>query len=56
VPKADWGGERAVVARAAFSPQPGQIIITTTWQRAELDRACASLAAWLEPHWGDVGH
>jgi hypothetical protein len=48
-PRADWGGERAVMARAQLtSPAPDTLRLTTTWQRGELARACRSLAAWLE--------
>ena len=48
-PGVDWGGERAVLARAEFaSASPTLTRVTTTWERAELDRACRSLAAWLE--------
>jgi hypothetical protein len=55
VPQADWGGERAIAARAKFEPRPSGVLITTTWARSELDRACASLAAWLEPRYHGVG-
>jgi hypothetical protein len=55
VPQADWGGERAIVARASFEPQASGSVITTTWARSELDRACASLAAWLEARWSRLG-
>jgi len=48
-PRADWGGERAVMARAELtSPEPGTLVLTSVWQRAELARACRSLATWLE--------
>jgi hypothetical protein len=49
-PQADWGGERALVARARLiSSAPTRVSVSTTWQRDELDRAARSLAAWLEP-------
>jgi hypothetical protein len=45
----DWGGERAVLARAELvQASPTLTRVTTTWERAELDRACRSLATWLE--------
>lgn len=48
VPLADWGGERAVLARAHFSQaQPANIEVSSRWPRAELDRAARSLANWL---------
>ena len=48
-PRADWGGERAVMARARLtSPSPGTVLLTSTWQRSELARAFRSLATWLE--------
>jgi hypothetical protein len=48
-PSADWGGERAVLARAVLaSVSATRTRVTTTWERAEVDRACRSLAAWLE--------
>ena len=47
-PRADWGGERAVMARARMTPEsPAAAVLSTTWQRSELDRACRSLATWL---------
>lgn len=59
-PGVDWGGERAVLARAAFaSASPTLTRVTTTWERAEVDRACRSLAAWLEAaaaHLGPLAH
>ncbi len=49
IPQADWGGERALLARARVSePSETLMIIASTWERAELDRAAQSLAAWLE--------
>ena len=54
---ADWGGERAVLARAELSEQsPSQTVVTTTWQHAEVDHACRSLAAWLEARASHLGH
>jgi hypothetical protein len=48
-PRADWGGERAVMARAQLtSPSPGTLVLMSTWQRGELARASRSLATWLE--------
>jgi hypothetical protein len=48
VPLADWGGERAVLARAAFEQRgPTNLRITSTWELAELNRAARSLANWL---------
>lgn len=48
-PQADWGGERALSARARFhQASPTQIDVSAAWERAELDRAARSLAAWLE--------
>jgi hypothetical protein len=55
VPQADWGGERAILARSHVEPRANGALITATWARSELDRACASLAAWLEPRWRSVG-
>lgn len=49
-PKADWGGERALWARAQLTRASAtRISLRTTWQRDELDRATRSLAAWLAP-------
>lgn len=48
-PQADWGGERALAARARLtSSTPTTVSVRTTWERDELDRAARSLAAWLE--------
>jgi len=48
-PQADWGGERALSARARLSQaSPTQIEVRASWERAELDRATKSLAAWLD--------
>jgi len=48
-PSVDWGGERALLARAQFAAaSPTLTRVTTTWERAEVDRACRSLATWLE--------
>lgn len=48
-PGVDWGGERAVLARAELAAaSPTLTRVTTTWERAEVDRACRSLAAWVE--------
>jgi hypothetical protein len=49
-PQADWGGERALAARAhLIASAPTRVSVSTTWERDELDRATRSLAAWLEP-------
>jgi hypothetical protein len=49
VPGADWGGERAVLARAHFATAAKtETIVSSTWERSELDRAARSLATWLE--------
>jgi hypothetical protein len=49
-PQADWGGERALAARAQLTQTTStRVAVHTTWQRDELDRAARSLAAWLEP-------
>lgn len=49
IPQADWGGERALLARARVSePSETLMIVSSSWERAELDRAAQSLAAWLE--------
>jgi hypothetical protein len=49
VPRADWGGERAVLARARFSRNSETVTsLSSGWQRSELDRAARSLANWLE--------
>jgi hypothetical protein len=48
-PSVDWGGERALLARAEFAAtSPTLTRVTTTWDHAEVDRTCRSLAAWLE--------
>jgi hypothetical protein len=49
VPRADWGGERAVLARARFVRASEAVtVVSSTWERTELDQASRSLAAWLE--------
>lgn len=49
VPKADWGGERAVLARArVVKASETSLLLSTTWQQTEFERAIRSLAAWLE--------
>jgi hypothetical protein len=51
VPSADWGGERAVLARSRFEQRTSaEIEISSTWQRGELDHAARSLATWLRAH------
>jgi hypothetical protein len=55
-PQADWGGERALAARARLtSLAPTRVSVWTTWERDELDRAARSLAAWLEPRLNPAG-
>jgi hypothetical protein len=55
-PQADWGGERALAARARLiSSSPTRVSLSTTWERDELDRAARSLAAWLEPRLSPPG-
>jgi len=49
-PQADWGGERALAARATLTRMAStRVAVHSTWQRDELERAARSLAAWLEP-------
>lgn len=49
VPKADWGGERAVLARArVIEASETSVLLSSTWQQTEFERALSSLAAWLE--------
>lgn len=49
VPEADWGGERAVLARARFaSASKTETVASSTWKQSELDHAARSLASWLE--------
>ncbi|HTV23812.1 MAG TPA: hypothetical protein VMG12_34215 [Polyangiaceae bacterium] len=49
-PQADWGGERALLARARLTQaSPTRVAVATTWARADFDRAVRSLAVWLEP-------
>jgi hypothetical protein len=53
VPGADWGGERAVLARAQFAMvSRTETVVSTTWERSELDHAARSLATWLEGRFG----
>lgn len=48
-PEADWGGERALAARSQLTQSsPTRVTARASWERAELDRAAKSLAAWLE--------
>lgn len=55
-PQADWGGERALAARARLiSSAPTRVSVWTTWERDEVDRAARSLAAWLEPRLNPTG-
>ncbi|HWO14150.1 MAG TPA: hypothetical protein VNN80_31815 [Polyangiaceae bacterium] len=57
-PAADWGGERAVLARARFEEPPSRAltIAMTSWAPTELDRACRRLAVWLEARATSPGH
>jgi hypothetical protein len=56
VPRADWGGERAVLARAHFVETSDSLTtVSSTWQRSELEQAARSLAAWLESRWNGHG-
>lgn len=49
VPKADWGGERAVLARARLSKATDtSLLLSSTWEQTEFERGVRSLAAWLE--------
>lgn len=49
VPKADWGGERAILARARLvETSATSLKLTSAWERSEFERALRSLAAWLE--------
>jgi hypothetical protein len=49
IPQADWGGERAVLARMQLvKTAQTTVLLTSFWQRAELERAARSLASWLE--------
>jgi hypothetical protein len=49
VPGADWGGERAILARAQFATtSTTETVVTSTWERSEFDHAARSLATWLE--------
>jgi hypothetical protein len=49
IPQADWGGERAVLARLKLVKTSGNtVFLTSSWQRPEFDRALRSLASWLE--------
>jgi hypothetical protein len=48
VPLADWGGERAVLARSRFEQlTPNTVVVISAWQQNELDRAARSLANGL---------
>jgi hypothetical protein len=49
VPRADWGGERAILARTQIGQTAGStVFFTSAWERAEFDRAVRSLASGLE--------
>jgi hypothetical protein len=49
VPQADWGGERAILARArVVQASETSLLLSSTWQQTEFERAIRSLAAWLE--------
>lgn len=55
-PQADWGGERALAARASLTASTStRVSVRSTWERGELDRAARSLAAWLEPRLSAAG-
>ena len=55
-PHPDWAGERALLARARFEPASASSVrMSTTWERAELDQAARSLAAWLETRFNAGG-
>jgi hypothetical protein len=54
VPKADFGGERAVLARArTVKATETLLILSSSWERAEFEHAIRSLAAWLERQLGE---
>jgi hypothetical protein len=49
VPQADWGGERAVLARTQIGQTNDSVVVfSSSWERAEFDRAVRSLASWVE--------
>ncbi len=49
IPQADWGGERALLARARLVKESETAVkLLSSWQPSELDRATRSLASWLE--------
>jgi hypothetical protein len=49
IPQADWGGERAVLARARrFQESETTLKLLSSWQPSELEQATRSLASWLE--------
>lgn len=55
-PQADWGGERALIARAQLTQStPTRVTVQTTWQQDELDRAARSLATWLDARLAAAG-
>lgn len=49
IPQADWGGERAILARAQIGQAVGStVLFSSSWERSEFDRAVRSGASWLE--------
>jgi hypothetical protein len=49
IPQADWGGERAVLARSQIGQTSGSsVLFSSSWERAEFGRAVRSLASWIE--------
>jgi hypothetical protein len=56
IPQADWGGERAVLARIRLVPGSETAVkLLSFWQPAELDRGARSLASWLERRFSASG-
>ncbi len=51
MPAQDWGGERAVLGRSRARAEGAWVSIESQWTRAEVDRAAASAAAWLQRWW-----
>ena len=49
IPQADWGGERAVLARLRLVQESETTVkLLSSWRTSELERATRSLASWLE--------
>jgi hypothetical protein len=49
VPKADWAGERAILARTkALGSSPNEVMLTSSWRQAELEQGTRSLANQVE--------